>query len=622
MFFFFEYILVAVLIVATYFLRSFPSGWFQAAEQYLSRLARRRALAVLVVGVLALAIRAALLPNLPIPQPGIHDDFGYLLMGDTFAHGRLANPTHPMWIHFESFHINQKPTYGAMFYPAQGLVLALGQVIGRHPFVGVWLCAGAMCAAICWMLQGWLPPGWALLGGLLAVMRLGTFTYWVNSYSGGALAAIGGALVLGALPRIKRRSGCRDALLMGLGLALLANTRPYESLFFGIPIGVAALAWILGKKRPPWRQLIPRIVLPMGLLLAVTVAGMAYFFWRVTGSPFRTPFQVNHRYLLSPCRIFPGSLLTSSTSITIWCWSSSICMVGRWAAYYHARRAPFERLATKVVQSLPFLPGAGARAAPGGDAGHQPLAVFPEVDHGQDGLSWWRCAAPLSSGWRCPSTFIPHYAAPPTAAIYALILQAMRHLRLVALARKTLPGWGWCGRSRPSASCSSCCALSRPNCTFPPPSIGRHTWASEHYQNLDRAKALAQLEALPGDQLVIVRYNQYHNSDNEWVYNRADIDSAKIVWARDMGDSGNAELIRYFPQRRVWLAEPDLAPPRLSAFRVVLLDRDNPNWQATIDDRSGALRANHTFRAIDAGAGQPPIPFDCRRRGLRHTFPD
>ena len=73
---------------------------------------------------------------------------------------------------------------------------------------------------------------------------------------------------------------------------------------------------------------------------------------------------------------------------------------------------------------------------------------------------------------------------------------------------------------------------------------------------------------LPGDQLVIVRYNQYHNTDNEWVYNRADIDSAKVVWARDMGDSGNAELIRYFPQRRVWLAEPDLAPPRLSPYPV------------------------------------------------------
>jgi hypothetical protein len=301
MFFFFEYILVAVLIVATYFLRTFPSDWFQAAEQYLSRLARRRTLAVLVVGVLALAVRAALLPNLPIPQPGAHDDFAYLLMGDTFAHGRMANPTHPMWIHFESLHIIHRPTYGGMFYPGQGLVLALGQVIGKHPFVGVWLCAGAMCAVICWMLQGWLPPGWALLGGLLAVMRLATFTYWVDSYSGGALAAIGGALVLGALPRIKRRRRPREAVLLGLGLALLANTRPYESLFFGIPIGVASLVWVLGKQRPSWRILISRIVLPMGLVLTVTVAGMAYFFWRTTGSPFRTPHQVNvDTYLAAP----------------------------------------------------------------------------------------------------------------------------------------------------------------------------------------------------------------------------------------------------------------------------------------------------------------------------------
>jgi len=563
MFFFYEHILVAILILGAAYLRSFPSRWFQAAEHYLGRLATRRTLAVLVVGVLALAIRAALLPNVPAPQPGFHDDFSYLLAADTFAHGRLANPTHPMWIHFESIHINQKPTYMSMYYAAQGLVMALGQVLTGSPWVGIWLSAGVMCAAICWMLQGWLPPGWALLGGSLAIVRIASFTYWVNSYCGGALAAIGGALVLGALPRIKHHRRTRDAVFLGVGLALLANTRPYESLFFGIPIGIVALVWILGKGRPSWRELIPRIVLPLGLILAATAVGMGYFLWRVTGSPFRIPYQVNlDTYIAAP--YFPWLPLNLRHVYHHPVMEHFYLHEWLMYDYYHARRAPFDLLVTKVSEIYRFYLGPLLAL---------PLLVMLVINRreflrksvtGKTGFLVAVCGATFI-GLALPVYFLAQYAAPATAAIYALVLQSMRYLRL----------WRW--RGKPAGlglvrGIPAMCVLLfllrafAPQLHIPTPVEWRHTWESEHFQNLDRARAVAQLEALPGDQLAIVRYNQYHNSTNEWVYNRADIDAAKIVWARDMDDSGNVELIRYFPHRRVWLAEPDLAPPRLTPY--------------------------------------------------------
>src|SRR5215470_4965762 len=174
--------LVLLSLLMAFLCPRFGSGWFEKFEDWFSRLAQRRGLSVAVVGITALLLRASVLPIEPIPEPVVHDEFGYLLAADTFAHGKLTNPTPQMWEHFESFSILVKPTYQCYAQPAQGMFLAFGKVVFGRPFWGVWLSAGLMCASITWMLQGWLPAEWAFLGGTLTILRYGVFSYWANSY--------------------------------------------------------------------------------------------------------------------------------------------------------------------------------------------------------------------------------------------------------------------------------------------------------------------------------------------------------------------------------------------------------------------------------------------------------
>src|SRR6266851_447797 len=265
-------------------------------ESAFSKLAQRKTLAIWLLFVSVIAVRLAVLPLLPLPVPGIHDEFSYLLMGDTFAHGRLANPPHPMWMSFETFHVNWHPTYSSMYPPAQGFVLALGQWLG-HPWIGVLLNGAAMCAAILWMLQAWLPARWAFLGAALVALKFGFASYWMNSYWGGAVAATGGALVLGALVRIVKRAKIRDAVLLGIGVAILANSRPYEGSLFCVPAAAWFFWWLIGrtKSRQSLRARLRNVLVPLGIVLASTAAFMGYYNWRLTGNPLLLPHVLNER---------------------------------------------------------------------------------------------------------------------------------------------------------------------------------------------------------------------------------------------------------------------------------------------------------------------------------------
>ncbi len=276
--------------------------------QFIDRISRRRVLSCLLAGIIPVAIRLAVLPLMPIPEPAVQDEFSYLLGADTFASGRLTNPPHPMWVHFETFHVNQQPTYTTKYPPMQPLFLGFGQRVFGRPWYGVCISFGLMCAALCWMLRGWMPPVYALLGTLAAMAQVGISGYWLNSYWGGAVPAIGGCLLLGALPRLLRGGGAMSATAAALGLIILANCRPYEGLVTSLAAGVVLLWWMKRRKRKFSELLTPRILLPFVCVLGLGVLATAYYNYRVTGNPLTISYMVYERayastppfYLLPP----------------------------------------------------------------------------------------------------------------------------------------------------------------------------------------------------------------------------------------------------------------------------------------------------------------------------------
>ncbi len=138
-------------------------------------------LATLWVAVLTLSGCVFFSAVLREPVPRIHDEFSYALTGETLAHGHVANPSPPLAEFFDTFHELVHPVYASKYFPVQGIFLAIGDKLTGHPAVGVWLSSALACAALVWMLQAWIAPGWALLGGfVVAVSCSGWFELWFN----------------------------------------------------------------------------------------------------------------------------------------------------------------------------------------------------------------------------------------------------------------------------------------------------------------------------------------------------------------------------------------------------------------------------------------------------------
>jgi hypothetical protein len=511
--------------------------WRPRVATLVENLAQRTWLCMLLLAALPVALRLALQAHNPVPTPAVSDDFSYLLLADTLRHIRLANPAHPLPQFFETFFVLQEPTYSSIFPLGQGLVLALGWIVFGHPWAGVAVSIGALSAMCYWMLLAWVPAEWALLGGLLTALQFGPLNQWMNSYWGGAVSAVAGCLVFGALPR-------HDGVLLGLGLALQLLTRPFESIFLFLSVLLF---------RPRLRASITAAVILIPALGLILLQNRA-----VTGSWTTLPYMASrYQYGVPTTFTFqpnpvPHRPMTREQELDYEIQSK----------VHGPETDSFGRFVYRLYERLPFYRFFLFPALL--------IPVLVYVAAIRDSRSAWVVITILmfALGTNVYPYFYTHYIAAITCLFILMSVAGLLTLSQFVVRRKPV------GRDAATIVVILCFT----HFLF---WYGIHLSGDEtlltatdyeagdaiNYGDPDGRIAINhQLAAQPGGQLVFVRYGAGHTF-REWVHDAADIDASHTVWARDLGALENEKLLRYYPQRTAWLLEPDAKPPRLVRYQ-------------------------------------------------------
>jgi hypothetical protein len=413
--------------------------------------------------------------------------------------------------------------------------MAAGQVVLGHPWYGVWLSCGAMMASLVWAMQGWLPPRWALLGGVTA-LPLAIVSYWMNSYWGGAIAAIGGALLLGGYARVVKRRQAVYAIAMGIGIALLANSRPYEGLVFSIPVAIAFL-W----SRPRWQA-----VAPLAAVLLPAFAATGHYNRAVTGSALNMPFtEYARQYAYIP--LFNYQPLQASKS-----YPTRVLF----DLHQNWERTEWEKARSWELIPIRLRDWKGAASTIFGHWAPVLLVLIfaAQIVRDRRVRLPLMCIAAVLAGSMIEVRYYPHYAGPATVAALILAVQALRHLRLWKPPAGRVLAWAF-----PLLVVGVAMAPQAWKIVEQPVPSGP--------KNGLRDRVAESLREQGGKHVILVHYTGWQSPHEEWVYNSADIDSQDVIWADDLGSEENAALVEYYKDRKIWRFQPDIDSLLLEPYK-------------------------------------------------------
>ena len=267
----FEIVELPICVAAVALAFAYPrigASAFGGIERGLKRIATRPYASMVLIAALALACRVILIPFMQV-DPLIPDETSLRLQADTYLHGRLGNPA-VYSPDMTAIYTLLKPSYASIYPVLRSLPLFIGELLFSNLWIGVWLTVILMCVTTYWALRAYVSPAYALIAALIVVLRFAVFNFWVNSYFGPTLTAIGGLLLLGGYARLIRKPTLGSAFSVGAGAFFLMTTRPFEGMIFSLPLAIGLLVHFL--RSPEQRR---SLLMPGMVAASLVLAGLA-----------------------------------------------------------------------------------------------------------------------------------------------------------------------------------------------------------------------------------------------------------------------------------------------------------------------------------------------------------
>lgn len=503
----------------------------------------RRIVHLVVLGGISLGMSVWTARQFGDYPPAYHDEFSYLFQAKTFLAGRLWFPSHPMHPElFDQMHVlNDDGRMTSRYFPGTGLWMAPFVAV-NHPYLGHWICS-VLATAFVYLTGCELRNSrTGLFAGLLTALSPG-MALFDNLLLAHQPTLLGLSFFLWMMTRLMRTEQGSDAFGAGIGLTWAMLCRPMTAAGFGLPFGIWTAVWLLRSSAPIRSRV--RVLLSFAVPISLGIAVQLGYNAAITGSPWSSPYQL-YTDIYTPRHVYGfNNVIRGEERLS----PKVIEGYDKWAENLTPELAA-KNLNVRLVNSLLLT----WDVLPLGMIAVLWLGLFPKLD--------WRCRLPGLAIASLHAAHVPYWFAGIMGWHYVFESLILWTLLAGAMIDLLLISWRQSGKTRMAGWLTVFCLATVAGNLITIPGVWKaklgDSVSSIRYSRRKQAEFREWVSAVVKHEPSLILVGPHHDQGHlDYVINDPGLD-APILFGRYLpGKTDPAEIARDFPDRAVFLCDPD-----------------------------------------------------------------